>query len=290
MLFSADSATANAVFNDAGLRRMSYVAWIEPFTLLAGLAAVTTHIGLACTASTTYEEPFSLARRFASLDHVSGGRAAWNLVTTGTHTAAQNFSMSEHPQKADRYRRAREFAEVVIGLWDSWEDDAFIRDRETGVFFDPQKMHRLAHAGEHFSVMGPLNVARSPQGRPVLVQAGASEEGIELAAETAEVVFAAAPTLADAKAFYSDLKGRMVKHCRAPDDLKVMPGFFITVAPTRSEAQENHEKLQSLLQNLLCLNRDIDCLPQLIALQNHSGYSVLFVQDDEAVQNWSSLF
>jgi len=249
MLFSADSATANAVFNDAGLRRMSYVAWIEPFTLLAGLAAVTTHIGLACTASTTYEEPFSLARRFASLDHVSGGRAAWNLVTTGNHTAAQNFSMSEHPQKADRYRRAREFAEVVIGLWDSWEDDAFIRDRETGVFFDPQKMHRLAHAGEHFSVMGPLNVARSPQGRPVLVQAGASEEGIELAAETAEVVFAAAPTLADAKALYSDLKGRMVKHGRAPDDLKVMPGFFITVAPTRSEAQEKHEQLQSLLHS-----------------------------------------
>ena len=247
MLFSADSATANAVFNDRGLRRMSYVAWIEPFTLLASLAAVTTHIGLACTASTTYEEPFSLARRFASLDHVSGGRAAWNLVTTGNHTAAQNFSKVEHPQKSDRYRRAREFAEVVIGLWDSWDDDAFIRDRETGIFFDPQKMHRLGHVGEHFSVAGPLNVARSPQGRPVLVQAGASEEGVELAAETAEVVFAATPTLVEAKAFYSDLKTRLVKHGREFDDLKIMPGFFITVAPTRSEAQEKHEYLQSLL-------------------------------------------
>ena len=247
MLFSADSATANAVFNDRGLRRMSYVAWIEPFTLLASLAAVTTHIGLACTASTTYEEPFSLARRFASLDHVSGGRAAWNLVTTGNHTAAQNFSKVEHPQKSDRYRRAREFAEVVIGLWDSWDDDAFIRDRETGIFFDPQKMHRLGHVGEHFSVAGPLNVARSPQGRPVLVQAGASEEGVELAAETAEVVFAATPTLVEAKAFYSDLKTRLVKHGRELDDLKIMPGFFITVGPTRSEAQEKHEYLQSLL-------------------------------------------
>lgn len=247
MLFSADSATANAVFNDNGLRRMSYVAWIEPFTLLAALAAVTTHIGLACTASTTYEEPFSLARKFASLDHVSGGRAAWNLVTTGNHTAAQNFSRSAHPQKADRYHRAREFADVVLGLWDSWDDDAFVRDRESGIFFDPRKLHTLAHEGEHFSVMGPLNVARSPQGRPVMVQAGASDDGRALAAETAEVVFAAASTLADAQAFYADVKGRMATFGRAPDELKIMPGFFLTVAPTRSEAQEKHEFLQSLL-------------------------------------------
>ncbi len=170
MLFSADSATANAVFNASGLRRMSYVAWIEPFTLLAGLASVTTHIGLACTASTTYEEPFSLARKFASLDLVSGGRAGWNLVTSGNHTAAQNFSRREHPGKDARYRRAREFAQVVLGLWDSWDDDAFVRDRDSGVFFDPAKMHALGHDGEHFSVMGPLNVARSPQGRPVLAK------------------------------------------------------------------------------------------------------------------------
>ena len=247
MLFSADSATANAVFKDDGLRRMSYVAWIEPFTLLAGLAAVTTNIGLACTASTTYEEPFSLARKFLSLDHVSGGRAAWNLVTSGNHTAALNFSKGAHPPKGERYHRAREFAEVVLGLWDSWDDDAFIRDRESGIFFDPKKMHTLDHRGEHFNVMGPLNVARSPQGRPVLVQAGASEEGKELAAETAEVVFAAAQTLADAQAFYADVKGRMARHGRDPDDLKIMPGFFITVARTRAEAREKHEYLQSLL-------------------------------------------
>ena len=247
MLFSADSATANAVFTENGLRRMSYVAWIEPFTLLAGLAAVTTHIGLACTASTTYEEPFSLARKFASLDHVSGGRAAWNLVTTGNHTAAQNFSRGEHPLKTERYRRAREFADVVLGLWDSWDDDAFIRDRESGIYFDPKKMHTLRHRGEHFNVMGPLNVARSPQGRPVLVQAGASEDGVELAAETAEVVFAAAPTFDEARAFYSNVKGRMGKHGRDPDDLKIMPGFFVAVAHSREEAKEKHAYLQSLL-------------------------------------------
>ena len=247
MLFSADSATANAVFKDNGLRRMSYVAWIEPFTLLSALASVTSHIGLACTASTTYEEPFSLARKFASLDLVSGGRAAWNLVTTGNHTAAQNFSRSAHPQKGDRYRRAREFADVVLGLWDSWEDDAFIRDRDSGIFFDPAKMHRLGHEGEHFNVMGPLNVARSPQGRPVMVQAGASEEGMELAAECGEVVFAAAPTLGDAQAFYSNVKGRLARYGRAPEDLKIMPGFFLTVARTRSEAKEKHDHLQSLL-------------------------------------------
>jgi FMN-dependent oxidoreductase (nitrilotriacetate monooxygenase family) len=247
MLFSADSATANAVFKDDGLRRMSYVAWIEPFTLLAGLAAVTTHVGLVCTASTTYEEPFSLARKFASLDHVSEGRAGWNLVTSGNHTAAMNFSRAFHPPKHERYLRAREFAEVVKGLWDSWDDDAFIRDRESGIFFDPKKMHTLGHTGEHFSVMGPLNVARAPQGRPVLVQAGASEEGKELAAETAEVVFAAAPTLREGKDFYADVKGRMARFGRDPDELKIMPGFFVNVGQTREEAREKREYLQSLI-------------------------------------------
>jgi FMN-dependent oxidoreductase (nitrilotriacetate monooxygenase family) len=247
MLFSADSATANAVFDEAGLRRMSYVAWIEPFTLLAALASVTKHIGLVCTASTTFEEPFSLARKFASLDHVSHGRAGWNLVTSGNHTAAMNFSRDEHMPKNERYRRAREFAQVVLGLWDSWDDDAFLRDRESGVFFDPKKMHTLNHVGQHFKVMGPLNVARSPQGRPVLVQAGASEDGKQLAAETAEVVFAATPTIDEARAFYSDLKGRMPAVGRDPDEIKIMPGFFVTVGDTENEAHEKRERLQSLI-------------------------------------------
>jgi FMN-dependent oxidoreductase (nitrilotriacetate monooxygenase family) len=247
MLFSADSATANSVFDENGLRRMHYVAWIEPFTLMAALAAVTTHIGLVCTASTTFEEPFSLARRFASLDLVSGGRGGWNLVTSGNHTAAQNFSRDEHMPKHERYHRAREFAQVVTQLWDSWDDDAFLRDRESGIFFDPRKMHRLGHSGEHFQVMGPLNVARSPQGRPVLVQAGASEEGKDLAAETAEVVFAAAPTIEEGRAFYADVKGRMAGFGRKPDELKIMPGFYVTLGRTRAEAEEKRAYLQGLI-------------------------------------------
>jgi FMN-dependent oxidoreductase (nitrilotriacetate monooxygenase family) len=247
MLFSADSATANSVFDENGLRRMHYVAWIEPFTLMAALASVTSRIGLVCTASTTYEEPFSLARRFASLDLVSGGRGGWNLVTTGNHTAAHNFSRDEHMPKHERYRRAREFADVVTKLWDSWDDDAFIRDRESGIYFDPAKMHVLGHAGEHFSVAGPLNVARSPQGRPVLVQAGASDDGKDLAAETAEVVFAAAPTVEEARAFYADVKGRMAAFGRHTDDLKIMPGFYVTLGRTLEEAQEKRSQLQGLI-------------------------------------------
>ena len=247
MLFSADSATANSVFDENGLRRMAYVAWIEPFTLLAALASVTQHIGLVCTASTTFEEPFSLARKFASLDHVSHGRAGWNLVTSGNHTAALNFSRDEHMAKDQRYIRAREFAEVVMGLWDSWDDDAFERNRESGIFFDPKKMHTLNHVGDHFKVKGPLNVARSPQGRPVLVQAGASDVGKQLAAETAEVVFTATPTIEEGRAFYSDLKSRMAAFGRAPDDLKIMPGFFVTVGDTQAQAHEKREVLQRLI-------------------------------------------
>jgi FMN-dependent oxidoreductase (nitrilotriacetate monooxygenase family) len=247
MLFSADSATAFAVFDPLALRRMSYVAWIEPFTLLAALAAVTSHIGLVCTASTTFEEPFSIARKFASLDHVSGGRGGWNLVTTGNHTAAHNYGFDEHMAKADRYRRGREFAHVVLGLWDSWDDDAFQRDRDSGIFFDSDRMHLLDHSGEWFKVKGPLNVARSPQGRPIMVQAGASEEGMELAAEMAEVVFAAAMTLEDARKFYGDVKGRLAKYDRSPDDVKIMPGLFVTVGRTEEEAREKRERLQGLI-------------------------------------------
>lgn len=247
MLFSADSATANSVFDENGLRRMAYVAWIEPFTLLATLASVTQNIGLVCTASTTFEEPFSLARKFASLDHVSHGRAGWNLVTSGNHTAALNFSRDEHMAKDQRYIRAREFAEVVMGLWDSWDDDAFERNRDSGIFFDPKKMHTLNHVGDHFKVKGPLNVARSPQGRPVLVQAGASHDGKQLAAETAEVVFTATPTIEEGRAFYSDLKSRMAAFGREPDELKIMPGFFVTVGDTQEEAQEKREVLQRLI-------------------------------------------
>ena len=198
MIFSADGLSAETVGGRTSMHRMSHVVWIEPASLMAALAAVTSHIGLVCTASTTSEEPYIVARRFASIDLISGGRAGWNQVTTANPAAAKNFGFDAHPPKQARYRRAREFVDVVFGLWDSWEADAFIRDRESGVYFDPDKMHALAHAGEHFRVLGPLNVARPPQGRPVLVQAGASEWGRQLAAETAEVVFSATPTVEEA--------------------------------------------------------------------------------------------
>ena len=226
---------------------MHYVAWIEPFSLLAALAPLTTNIGLVCTATTSYEEPFSLARKFASLDLISGGRAGWNLVTSGNATEAANFGRDAHPPKVERYRRGREFAEVVSGLWNSWDDDAFIRDRASGVFFDPDKMHVLNHKGKYFSVKGPLNVARSPQGHPVLVQAGASEDGMELAAETAEVVFAAQSMIEGGKAFYAEVKGRMAKYGRNPDHLKIMPGLAITVGRTEDEAKEKYARMQDLI-------------------------------------------
>src|ERR1700742_4254525 len=173
------------------LKRSHTVTSFEPFTLLSALAGATEHIGLVATASTTFDEPYHIARRFASLDHLSGGRAGWNIVTTSNPDAALNFGLEEHVEHDERYRRAREFYDVVTGLWDSWADDALIRDVQSGIFFDPDIMHVLGHKGAELSVRGPLNIARSPQGWPVIVQAGQSEAGRQLAAETAEVVFAA---------------------------------------------------------------------------------------------------
>ena len=180
---------------------------VRSLTLLPALAMVTERLGLVATASTTFEQPYLIARRFASLDHISGGRAGWNIVTTSNPDAALNFGLEEHMEHGERYRRAREFYEVVTGLWDSWADDAFVRDVESGIYFDPAKLHVLDHKGPHLSVRGPLNIARPVQGWPVIVQAGASDAGRQLAAETAEVVFAARSRLADGQAFYADVKG-----------------------------------------------------------------------------------
>src|SRR6516162_4330752 len=184
------------------LKRSHTVTSFEPFTLLSALAAVTERIGLVATASTTFDEPFHIARRFASLDHISGGRAGWNIVTTSNPDAALNFGLEDHVEHDERYRRAREFFDVVTGLWDSFADDAFIRDVGSGMYFDPERMHVLNHKGEHLSVRGPLNIARPIQGWPVIVQAGASDAGRQLAAETAEVVFGAQSTLAAGQRFY----------------------------------------------------------------------------------------
>ena len=231
----------------AALKRSATVTSIEPLTLLPALAAVTEHIGLIATASTTFNEPYHIARKFASLDIVSGGRAGWNVVTTSNPDAALNFGMDDHMEHAQRYRRAREFYEVVTGLWDSWADDAFVRDVDAGVYFDPDKLHVLDHRGEYFKVRGPLNVARPPQGWPVIVQAGASEAGRQLAAETAEVIFAAGGKVEAAQAFYAEIKSRMARVGRAPDQLKILPGAMVILGGSRAEAQEKKALLDSLV-------------------------------------------
>ncbi|VWC99022.1 LLM class flavin-dependent oxidoreductase [Burkholderia contaminans] len=225
----------------------SYIAQFEPLTLLSALAAVTGRIGLVGTASTSFNEPFHIARKFASLDHISGGRAGWNLVTSSSEHEARNFNRDAHFDHAERYARAEEFADVVRGLWDSWGDDAFVRDRASGRFFDPNKRHVLDHRGRFFQVRGPLNVARPPQGHPVVVQAGSSPAGTRLAARTAEVIFTAQQTLDDAVAFYADVKGQLAAFGRDPDTLKIMPGVFPVVGRTESEAREKFDALQSLI-------------------------------------------
>ncbi len=230
-----------------GLKRSATATSFDPLTLLPALAAVTEHLGLIATASTTYNEPYHIARKFASLDHISGGRAGWNVVTSGNPDEAMNFGREEHVEHATRYRRAREFFDVVTGLWDSWADDAFIRDVETGVYFDPDKLHVLDHQGEFFKVRGPLNIGRPLQGWPVIVQAGASEAGRQLAAETAEVIFAAGSHLATARAFYADVKGRMEQLGRSRDHLKVLPGAVVVVGGTAAEALEKRARLDSLV-------------------------------------------
>src|SRR6478752_3042750 len=206
------------------LKHSHTVTSFEPFTLLSALAGVTEHLGLVATGSTTFDAPYHVARRFASLDHISGGRAGWNIVTTSNPDAALNFGLDDHMEHGERYARAREFYDVVTGLWDSWADDAFPRDVEHGIFFDPDKLHVLNHKGKYFSVRGPLNIARPVQGWPVIVQAGASDAGRQLAAETAEMVFAAGGPIEGAREFYADIKERMDKLGRDREHLKVLPG------------------------------------------------------------------
>ncbi len=231
----------------SALKRSATNTSFDPMTLLPALAVVTERIGLIATASTTFNDPYHIARKFASLDHISNGRAGWNLVTTSNPDAALNFGFDEHMDHGERYDRGREFYEVVTGLWDSWADDAWVRDQESGIFFDPAKLHVLNHAGENFKVRGPLNHARPVQGWPVIVQAGASEAGKQIAAETAEMVFAAGGPIALARDFYSDVKGRMVKLGRDPDHLKILPGALVVVGETKQEAQRKKDLLDSLV-------------------------------------------
>lgn len=229
------------------LKRSATVTSFDPMTLLPALAVVTERLGLVATASTTYNEPFHVARKFASLDHLSGGRAGWNVVTSSNPHEAPNFGREDHLEHDERYRRAREFVDVVTGLWDSWADDAFIHDVAGGEFFDPARMHVLDHKGKYFSVRGPLNVARPVQGWPVIVQAGASEAGKQLAAETAEVVFSGVNDIAGARALYADIKGRMAAVGRQRDHLKILPGAFVVIGDTLAEARAKKARLDGLV-------------------------------------------
>lgn len=226
---------------------------LDPLTLLPALAMVTKHIGLVATASTTYNEPYHIARKFASLDLISQGRAGWNVVTSWSEAEAHNFGRDTQSDVTTRYARAREFVDVVRGLWDSWDADAFVYDKASGQFYDESKRYVLDHRGDFFTVRGPLNVVPTPQRHPVIAQAGASEAGRELAAATADVVYCLHDTVEAARAYYLDVKGRMAKYDRTPDALKILPGLRPTVGRTRADAEAQFTTLQSLLHPLVAL-------------------------------------
>ncbi len=257
MIFFADGAGIRHadVPRGAMSRIGSDVVEMEPMTLLPALAMVTHRIGLVTTASTTYNEPFNIARKFATLDQISKGRAGWNVVASWSKWEARNFGLEDVLDYDTRYARAGEFVAVVKGLWDSWEDGALLLDKASGRYLDEAKMRALNHDGRFFKVRGPLNVAGIPQGHPVIVQAGASEQGRELAAATADVIYAVHDTFERARIFYADLKGRLAKYGREPDDLKILPAFCPVVAQTRAAAQASYDQLQALIDPLVGLNR-----------------------------------
>ncbi len=235
---------------------------LEPITLLTAIAVVTDHIGLIATASTSYSEPYNLARWFSSLDHISNGRAGWNIVTSAGDRAAQNFNRDAAADHAQRYARADEFVDVVSALWDSWQDDALVVDKRSGVFADPSRVHEINHRGRFFGVRGPLNSTRSPQGRPLLVQAGSSEDGRSFAAAHAEAVFTAQQTFEEAQSFYRDLKSRLPGYGRDPDEVKVLPGIVPVLGSTTDEAN----RLATELDELIVPTRAVAQLTELIGV------------------------
>ena len=248
---TAEAAKFDAVFFADGpaLRQnvKHYAApGLEPITLLTAIASATTHLGLIATASTTYYEPYNLARLFSSLDHISGGRAGWNIVTTGTDLAAANFGLAKHPDHAERYARAREFVDAVVALWDSWEDDAIVLDPENGIYADTDKIHQIDYVGRHLRVRGPFGSARTPQGYPVLVQAGASNDGRSFAGQYAEAIFTAHQRLEDAQAFYGDIKSRVATFGRKPEHVKILPGISPFIADTEEAAKKLEREFNEL--------------------------------------------
>ncbi|MDO9712677.1 LLM class flavin-dependent oxidoreductase [Paracraurococcus lichenis] len=253
MVFLADFVVFSMVDVPKGVLGRSSRGSFEPLTLLAALAPQTECVGLVATASTTFGVPYHVARSFASLDMLSSGRAGWNVVTSFQDEEAANFGSATILEKSSRYDRAEEFVDVVLGLWDSLAPDAYVCDRQSGYLFDPAKVRTLNHVGRHFRVKGPLGTPRSAQGRPVVVQAGASEEGQELAARTADVVYSVQPRLETAQAFYAGLKGRMAKYGRDPDHLKVMPGLLPVLGGTEAEAKRRFREMQELIDPLVGL-------------------------------------
>ena len=248
----AEAAKLDFVFFGDGLyisekSHPNFLNRFEPLTLLARLAADTSHIGLAATLSTTYSDPYTVARQFASIDYISEGRAGWNIVTSPLEGSALNYNKPEHPEHDLRYRMAHEFVEITKGLWDSWQEGAFIRNQESGEFIDPEKMHRLDYQGEFFSVQGPLNIARSQQGRPVLIQAGSSEAGKEFASRHADVIFTGQPNIEAAVQFYQDVKGRALRHGRNPEEVLILPGCGPIVGETVAEAEEKYQEIANLV-------------------------------------------
>lgn len=259
--FLADTPAVRVTDLKTWSRSPMYMNQLEPITLLTALAGSTSRIGLAATASTSFYEPYNLARLFASLDHISGGRAGWNVVTSANDFAARNFGLDRLPPHDKRYAKAGEFFDVVTALWDTWEDDAFIYDRERALTFRPEAMHPVDHQGEFFSVRGGLNIARPPQGYPVIIEAGASEAGKELAARTAEAVFGVATEINEAIAFYKDLKGRMPAYGRSPDHLKILAGATVVVGDSAEEAKARFDHWQSLIHpdvGLLRVKQDLE--------------------------------
>ena len=247
-MFWADGiAVRSSARDEDQLSYESRVDVFEPLTLLAALSAVTERLGFVATASTTYNEPYTLARMLASLDHVTEGRVGWNVVTSWSEQEALNFGRERHMEHGARYRRAEEYVDVVFGLWDSWEDDAFVRDKASGRYFDPGRLHVLRHRGEHFTVRGPLNTARPVQGYPVIAQAGSSGPGQDLAARTAEIVYTMQKTLEEAQSFYAGVKARLARWNRMPEDVLVMPGLMPVLGRTAGEAQELFEAMQELI-------------------------------------------
>nr|WP_234710725.1 LLM class flavin-dependent oxidoreductase [Sinorhizobium arboris] len=267
-VFVADSAGVRES-TLASMSRSARVDGFEPLTLMAALSVTTDRIGLVATASTTFNEPYHIARKFASIDHLSGGRAGWNIVTSTNPFEAENFNLQELPLHEERYARAEEFVSTAKGLWDSFADDAFIRNRDRGLYLDPARINVLDHRGEYFKVRGPLNISRCPQGYPVLAQAGSSQPGARLAARHGELVFTAQQTIEDAKRFYDLVKGQAVEFGRSRDALAILPGIVPIVAKTDEAAEAKLAQLQSLIHEDLALELARRLLGYVIDLDKH---------------------